>query len=1342
MKELFFKLKKPISLLVSLILLLSSLTPEMSEKIKDLFNSSGDSDLVETMDVAPKVTNDVLKQFYVDARLLCYGSAKDYEITGLKSIIINDQEYQLESSPIVGLFNEAMKYKYYFQAPDSFITTLKNSNSTIQLKDDNDVLYNVKQSNYTSDLMGRTGDDFLIPENVENPCLYLSDFTNQISFINGYWSNDNEVNKIGEYQYNAPKAVNIVGSSHQLSTPASSVQFSGKVYDFYNDEDLQGTSSISKGSGRSSGDYGYESYYSKLNKVLCDYYNEHNYDYYKKYYENFNDTSLVFDFAFTHGTMEDFVDSNGKYCLKLNEPDELEDSSVPLPLLDKDFLEGDNAYNAKLGEVNDAVFMFDRTAKTSDGITSVWYTLAQDTRFFYNEDGTRDPVLYKSTCDKRFQTELMPFNYRYNDEEYINEGYGMSIDVPFVMPTDNQNYTMTVSGDDYIFVYLDGRMILDLGGINSVQSSYNLQGTIDFNNQTATVNRVKGNNDYETNVTTSFSVNDGKVHTLTILQLDHNTGDGGLCIDTNLPLEKITPNAKSSYEVESVFTASEMTDNLSSFVDSLNFKNKVEVDAPHYSGEMNIITAENVSLFDEYDGSYLDRSYYEEFEDWSYNEKITQIDKSVKTVDLTNKEIYASVGIMYIGDTTSENIDSQTSVLKKTIIDVDGEQKDASHLFETTVTHYQSDAAQSGKDGLYPYSKFLIGSTTDADKKLHKYEESERIPSINNPGTYYNNYAWTNKTVIKNKMKTGSFTVGNKVVGNKYDFLMDKDTFTYRIYYLDVDNVFGTLPLNNGTYNGEDCIIDTLTLKVGEQRTFNVPVGIRCVVVEEDIEDYENTTKVKNGSNDKKNDYYDFKVTAKSEKKCEFTNKYIGTLKESKHLTVSIKWIDGSNNLKTRPDISVLKPVDLYEPDAAERDSSLTSIVFMGEDEKWHFLSEIFDDCTSSDMTTKFRNLLQCNVTNGDTNEVTVKDLPKFALPYMSTKIGDSILEKGSEIRYGLLQRKYGNYIISPMQADNNVAIQTNGESIINKINGSLTINTYGGDGSNKNEPLDNVEFSLYSSKTDAIADENSIADFVTKNGTASKESLEVGTYWLVETKGLSGYENNNNKPLKVELSFESMDDLNNVIDIFNLHIVRDIKITEDVDVRNSNIPEQEYKEQEFDFNIQMNKLTAEQEYVFELSSEESDEVLQKKYTARSDGSLSVDFKLKDDQTVTLKDIPNGTAYVITEKASENYIPSYTVVHNSEALIEKAQDSKTSLNVPLSTAVEVVDMNEKYDDKAVNFVFKNIYSDADYTLPNSGNSKKLIFIILSFCGFMGFGFMYILSGVRKKSISDRLLHLK
>ena len=114
MKELFFKLKKPISLLVSLFLLLSSLTPEMSEKIKDLFNSSGDSDLVETMDVAPKVTNDVLKQFYVDARLLCYGSAKDYEITGLKSIIINDQEYQLESSPIVGLFNEAMKYKYYF----------------------------------------------------------------------------------------------------------------------------------------------------------------------------------------------------------------------------------------------------------------------------------------------------------------------------------------------------------------------------------------------------------------------------------------------------------------------------------------------------------------------------------------------------------------------------------------------------------------------------------------------------------------------------------------------------------------------------------------------------------------------------------------------------------------------------------------------------------------------------------------------------------------------------------------------------------------------------------------------------------------------------------------------------------------------------------------------------------------------------------------------------------------------------------------------------------------------------------------------------------------------------
>ena len=72
--------------------------------------------------------------------------------------------------------------------------------------------------------------------------------------------------------------------------------------------------------------------------------------------------------------MEDYIDSNGKFCLKINEPDEVESETVPLPLLDKDFLEGDNVYNAKLGEVNDAVFMFEINGN-GDGFTGANLTM-------------------------------------------------------------------------------------------------------------------------------------------------------------------------------------------------------------------------------------------------------------------------------------------------------------------------------------------------------------------------------------------------------------------------------------------------------------------------------------------------------------------------------------------------------------------------------------------------------------------------------------------------------------------------------------------------------------------------------------------------------------------------------------------------------------------------------------------------------------------------------------------------------------------------------------------------------------------------------------------------------
>ena len=91
----------------------------------------------------------------------------------------------------------------------------------------------------------------------------------------------------------------------------------------------------------------------------------------------------------------------------------------------------------------------------------------------------------------------MNSKYQSGDASELNYGFGQKFDLKFRLTSDGKvvdsaNNKVPIefnfSGDDDVWVFIDGQLVLDVGGDHDV-----VKGTIDFANKTATVNRVKKN---------------------------------------------------------------------------------------------------------------------------------------------------------------------------------------------------------------------------------------------------------------------------------------------------------------------------------------------------------------------------------------------------------------------------------------------------------------------------------------------------------------------------------------------------------------------------------------------------------------------------------------------------------------------------------------------------------------------------------------------------------------------------------------------------------------------------------------------------------------------------------
>ena len=315
--------------------------------------------------------------------------------------------------------------------------------------------------------------------------------------------------------------------------------------------------------------------------------------------ENGNNDGEHYDYAY-QGLVESKTstgDATGEPLLK----DTLKDTKVVEPHFDEAFLSGTNSKNAKLGDVyNNVAFPFTKKQIfDEDKGVDYWYFDSQDTTLYLKQDTKQDQYFLKSSTDEREKScnlksdsslktikkdgkdvnsyGYFPFNETatsLNASTY-NYGFGTKLQMDFTLTDDGMVETNKIgkdgkkektsikfffSGDDDVWVFIDGQLALDVGGTHG-----KVYGLLEFgekeedgkkkNSVTAYVSKVKsggtsGDDQDKNNVKTvtynkesidfyakgtTLTFDKGQKHTLTMYYMERGMWESNMAVAFNFP---------------------------------------------------------------------------------------------------------------------------------------------------------------------------------------------------------------------------------------------------------------------------------------------------------------------------------------------------------------------------------------------------------------------------------------------------------------------------------------------------------------------------------------------------------------------------------------------------------------------------------------------------------------------------------------------------------------------------------------------------------------------------------------------------------------------------------------